>query len=205
MSNLGDISAHVKRLALAAGFDLAGIAGVGPHLELEAFEPWIEDSRHGEMGYLARRDDEGSSNGPACRTPRPGRKSVIVCALNYNADAPYSTHAGTTREGWIARYAWRRSDYHELVLPRLRELEAASPNFRDQSGEPFRSWCYVDTGPIVERVFAKHAGIGWIGKNTCILNQKLGSWLFLGVILTNLPLQPDLARRRSLRLLHPLP
>jgi epoxyqueuosine reductase len=192
MSNFGDISADVKRLALAQGFDLAGIAGVGPHVELDAFEPWIEAGRHGEMGYLAGRDGQGKLKRASLQNSAPWAKSVIVCGLNYNTDAPYSTHAGTTREGWIARYAWSEIDYHQLVLPRLRDLEAAISQLPRPTAEPFRSWCYVDTGPIVERVFAKHAGIGWIGKNTCILNQKLGSWLFLGVILTNLPLQPDL-------------
>jgi epoxyqueuosine reductase len=78
------------------------------------------------------------------------------------------------------------------MLPKLRALEAQIANMAKNAGEDFRSWCYVDTGPIVERVYAKYAGIGWIGKNTCIINQGLGSWLFLGTILTSLPLRPDL-------------
>jgi epoxyqueuosine reductase len=192
MSNFGDISADVKRFALAQGFDLAGIAGVGPHPELDAFGPWIEAGRHGEMEYLARRDESGNLKRASLQTAAPWARSVIVCGVNYNTEAPYSTHAGSTREGWIARYAWSETDYHEVVLPRLRKVEAALATLSQQANKPFRSWCYVDTGPVVERVFAKYAGIGWIGKNTCILNQELGSWLFLGVILTNLPLQADL-------------
>ena len=109
--------------------------------------------------------------------------------------------------GWIARYAWSERDYHDTVLERLRRVEASLPVLTaefsprrqppflpgtQQQPEPLRTWCYVDTGPVVERVFARHAGVGWLGKNTCIINQQLGSWLFLGVLLTSLPLPPDL-------------
>jgi epoxyqueuosine reductase len=192
MPDFTAISSQVKLLALEHGFDLAGIAGVAPHPELNAFAPWIEAGRHGEMQYLATRNAHGSLKRQSLHNAAPWARSVIVCAVNYNAEAPYSTHAGTTREGWIARYAWSEIDYHDVVLARLRNLEARVADLAEHSNDAFRSWCYVDTGPIVERVFAKYAGIGWIGKNTCILNQKLGSWLFLGVILTNLALEPSL-------------
>ena len=186
------LAIQIKQLAREQGFDLAGVAGVDGHAELEHFAPWIERGRHGEMGYLAARNDQGALKRQSLQNAAPWARSVIVCAVNYNADAPYSTHAGTTREGWIARYAWSAADYHDVLLPRLRKLEAAIALLAPNEGIPFRSWCYVDTGPVVERVFAKYAGIGWIGKNTCILNQKMGSWLFLGVILTNLALEVDL-------------
>jgi epoxyqueuosine reductase len=190
---ISDVSDRIKRLAREQGFDLAGIAGVEGHPELDHFTPWIETGRHGEMGYLAARNQAGELKRKSLGNTAPWARSVIVCAVNYNASGPYSTHAGSTREGWIARYAWSEADYHEVMLGQLRKLEAQIADFaKEQSREPFRSWCYVDTGPIVERVFAKYAGIGWIGKNTCILNEKLGSWLFLGVILTNLALPPDL-------------
>ena len=101
-------------------------------------------------------------------------------------------------KGWISRYAWSREDYHDAVLRRLREVESKLGNFLDSADEfssnrelTFRS--YVDTGPLIERVYAKYAGIGWIGKNTCVINQKLGSWLFLGVILTSLEATAGLA------------
>jgi epoxyqueuosine reductase len=108
-----------------------------------------------------------------------------------------------TDRGWISRYAWSREDYHDAVLDRLKQVEAALHQFVLQQtvlqqrlfAEPQGSLTtrsYVDTGPIVERVFAKYAGVGWMGKNTCIINQKKGSWLFLGVILTSLELEPDL-------------
>jgi epoxyqueuosine reductase len=192
MPDFSVISDQIKLLAITHGFDLAGIAGVAPPPELNAFGPWIEAGRHGEMQYLAARDAHGSLKRESLQNAAPWARSVIVCAVNYNADAPYSTHAGATREGWIARYAWSEIDYHDVVLARLRKLEGRVADLVKDSADAFRSWCYVDTGPIVERVFAKYAGIGWIGKNTCILNQQLGSWLFLGVILTNLALQPDL-------------
>jgi epoxyqueuosine reductase len=104
--------------------------------------------------------------------------------------------------GWISRYAWGHEDYHEAVMRRLRvvEGELLSACRRRGQGAPatagetpaLQTRCYVDTGPIVERVYAKYAGVGWVGKNTCVLNQKQGSWLFLGVILTSLELEPDL-------------
>ncbi len=191
MSSISAISDAVRRLAREHGFDLAGIAGVGPHPELKSFEPWIKEGLHGEMDYLAARNDRDELKRADLQNAAPWARSVVVCAVNYNSCAPYSTHAGSNREGWIARYAQGGVDYHDVLLPRLRKLEAAIAQLAPED-QPFRSGCYVDTGPVVERVFAKYAGIGWIGKNTCILNERLGSWVFLGVILTNLALEPDL-------------
>src|SRR5208282_4291490 len=88
--------------------------------------------------------------------------------------------------GWISRYAWSGQDYHDVVMVRLRQVEAVLRS--TSASDELITRCYVDTGPIVERLVAKYAGVGWIGKNTCIINQKLGSWLFLGVILTSLDL-----------------
>jgi epoxyqueuosine reductase len=191
-SRIAEMSAQIHHFAALEGFDLAGIAGVGPHPELESFRPWLEAAYHGEMSYLAAQNSEGQLKRSALANAAPWARSVVVCAVNYNAPGPYSTHAGNSNEGWIARYAWSKTDYHEVVLTGLRNLELKIASLAASvSAEPFRSWCYVDTGPVVERVFAKYAGIGWIGKNACVLNEKLGSWLFLGVILTNLHLQPD--------------
>src|SRR5882762_8392089 len=92
-----------------------------------------------------------------------------------------------------ARYAWGHEDYHDAVMSKLRVVEKRLRDAVPESETPVLQTCgYVDTGPIVEREYAKYAGVGWIGKNTCILNQKMGSWLFLGVILTSLELEPDL-------------
>src|SRR6202007_864933 len=96
-----------------------------------------------------------------------------------------------SNRGWISRYAWGREDYHSAVMRRLLQVERALHKAVSEPDRELVTRCYVDTGPLVERVYAKYAGVGWIGKNTCILNQKLGSWLFLGVILTSLELEPD--------------
>jgi len=182
------ISESVKQAALQIGFDLAGIAGIGEFPELEYFPKWVEAGYAGEMKYLETRDETGHLKRATLSRVAPWARSVVVCALNYNTAHAYSTQVTDPQRGWISRYAWSRDDYHEAVMRRLREVERRIHEFSDH---PLESRCYVDTGPLVERVYAKYAGVGWIGKNTCVLNQKLGSWLFLGVILTSLELQPD--------------
>ena len=232
---LTSISAAVKQSARELGFDLAGIAPVQQFRELEYFPQWIAEQRHGEMRYLESRTESGELKRASIQKAAPWARSVIVCALNYNTDQPYSTEFTDKSKGWISRYAWGQRDYHDVILPKLRALEEKiEEEFADDGGEQgekqiprglkspqddkggkrglvaaglkarpsteedrvkaeeVRFWSYVDTGPIVERVLAQHAGIGWIGKNTCIINQQLGSWLFLGIILTSLELGADL-------------
>jgi epoxyqueuosine reductase len=187
------LSSEVKRLALGAGFDLAGVAGIADTPEHRFFPAWLNAGYGGEMRYLEARNDAGVLKRASLANAAPWARSVVVCALNYNTDAPYSTHSGSTSQGWISRYAWTERDYHDVLLEKLRSLEAKLVEFVGQQGlEKPRTWCYVDTGPVIERVFAQYAGIGWVGKNTCVLNEKLGSWLFLGVMLTSLELTPDL-------------
>jgi epoxyqueuosine reductase len=181
------LTTRIKHSARDAGFDLCGIAPVRDFKELNVFPAWIADGKHGEMKYMEARDEAGELKRASLARVAPWARSVIVCAINYNTAHPYSTHTEDASQGWISRYAWARDDYHDAVLSRLRKIE---DDMRElTSGEPaphFHSRSYVDTGPLMERVYAKYAGIGWIGKNTCIINQKLGSWLFLGVILTSL-------------------
>ena len=189
----GVSSGEIKRLASEVGFDLAGVAGIAETQEHRFFAQWLAEGYAGEMGYLEKCNEAGELKRASLVNAAPWARSVIVCALNYNSDQPYSTHAGTTSQGWISRYAWSRRDYHDVVLEKLRILEARlSEACKEQDITVPRTWCYVDTGPVIERIFAKYAGIGWIGKNTCILNEQLGSWLFLGVLLTSLELAPDL-------------
>jgi epoxyqueuosine reductase len=196
--------ALVNSLARQAGFTLAGIAPVPPtgsgstREERARFAQWIASGAAGEMDYLKRRNENGELIRSSLHAVFPWVKSVIVCAANYNSAQPRSTDPAPDDAGWIARYAQsgspsatgetpRPSDYHKVLFKRLQSLDAA---LRQHTGE-FESRCYVDTGPLVERVYARYTGIGWTGKNTCILNQQLGSWLFLGVILTSIDLQPD--------------
>src|SRR5207253_6066625 len=110
----------------------------------------------------------------------------IVCAINYNTAQPYSTAFNHPGHGWISRYAWSMEDYHEAVMRRLREVESRLRQESARLQEELQTRCYVDTGPLVERVYAKYAGLGWVGKNTCIINQQIGSWIFLGSILTSI-------------------
>jgi epoxyqueuosine reductase len=153
---------------------------------LEHYGEWLERGYAGEMKYLAdaRRQD--------VRSAASGVRSVIVCALNYNSDQPYSTEIESESvevpRGWISRYAWG-DDYHEVMWEKLNLLaEQMRAHF---TGE-FELRAYADTGPVHERSAAKYAGLGWLAKNTLLINQQLGSWLFLGIIVTSLPLAPTL-------------
>ncbi len=188
------LAEFVKKAALEEGFSLAGIAPAAPLSELEYFPAWIDGGYHGEMEYLAKTNDAGQLKRAALANVAPWARSVVVCAANYNSGAPYSTQCEDPAGGWISRYAFVQSDYHKLLLGRLRRVEARMVEriAADGHAKP-RTWCYVDTGPVVERVLAQHSGIGWTGKNGCILNQQLGSWLFLGVILSGHGMPPDLA------------
>jgi epoxyqueuosine reductase len=185
------ISEFIKSAALEAGFDLAGIAPVQQFEELRKFPEWIAAGRAGEMKYLESRNQAGELRRASVKSAFPWARSVIVCTINYNTRHPYSTEVKNCGQGWISRYAWSREDYHDSVLGRLRAVEERLKEFCGSELQ-LETRSYVDTGPIVERVYAKYAGVGWIGKNTCLINQSIGSWLFLGVIVTSLELVADL-------------
>ncbi len=148
------------------------------------------------MEYLKRRDEAGALLRSGVQVAMPWARSVIVCAFNYNAAAPRSIEPADASAGWIARYAWSGkssedgglspTDYHDELLTRLRTVESA---LRERVDCETR--CYVDTGPLVERSAAAHAGVGWIGKNTCVIRQGTGSWLLLGVVVTSLAVAAD--------------
>jgi epoxyqueuosine reductase len=189
----------VDSLARQAGFATAGIAAVPEPGSAEdeeergRFAGWVEEGRAGEMEYLKRRDEAGRLLRSSVRVALPWARSVIVCAANYNSSQPRSIDPAPEGSGWIARYAWtgngeRPTDYHKVLRRRLEVVrDGLAADVAGEAGA-FESRCFVDTGPVVERVYARYAGVGWVGKNTCILNQKLGSWLFLGVIVTSLEL-----------------
>ncbi len=182
----------IAEQAAKLGFDLCGVVRAEKFPELQQFEEWLRRDYGGEMKYLA---DERRRE-PAL--VMDNLQSVIVCALNYNTAFPYSVDAAAAPaasgpRGWISRYAWG-SDYHEVLWGKLNALQAA---LHEKFTEPFAVRSYADTGPVAERIFAKYAGLGWLGKNTLLLNETLGSWCFLGVILTSLDLQPTLAPAES--------
>jgi len=189
--------------ARASGFDLCGVAPAAPENsastdgsdsasaasfpELHHLPEWLARGYGGEMNYLhdPRRADP--------RRVLEGARSLIVVALNYNspprsAASPEDADTDSPR-GWISRYAWG-DDYHDVIQQKLRALIS---DMRAEFAEPFAARAYTDTGPIIERVAAKHAGLGWLAKNTCLINSQLGSWLFLGVIVTTLALEPTVA------------
>src|SRR5580658_5242866 len=174
--------------ARGVGFDLCGVAPADAFPELAQVSTWLDSGHAGEMNYL--RDERRVDP----RLALEGARSLIVVALNYNSPQPYSTEQGGVRDddaprGWISRYAWG-DDYHEVLREKLNTLVA---RMHSEWPEPFEARAYVDTGPVVERVAAKYAGLGWLAKNTCLINQQLGSWLFLGVILTTLELEASLS------------
>jgi epoxyqueuosine reductase len=180
----------VTDAALAAGFDRAGVASLArPLPELDFFPGWIDRGAAGEMAYLAARDEQGRLKRASVQATFPWAKSAVVCLLSYNTDRPYSTECRDAGRGWISRYAWFQNiDYHDAVMSRLVEVETAI----QRACPDARTRRYVDTGPLVERVLAKHAGLGWLAKNTCVIHEELGSWFFLGVVLTSLELAPAL-------------
>ena len=168
------------------GFDLCGIAPVEGLADPAHFREWLERGYAGRMQYLhdPRRAD--------VTRVLPDARTIIVCALNYNTASPASIEASAQAadeelHGWISRYAWG-DDYHVVIGNKLEHLVAA---MRAHFSGPWQARAYVDTGPISERLAAQQAGLGWQAKNTCLINEKLGSWIFLGVILTSLELTPS--------------
>ncbi len=200
-----ELIAWVRGRARAEGIELSGVAAAPAASEpagqqtAERFSEWVDLGRQGEMKYLERRDDCGELLRRSARVAMPWARSVLVCAFNYHGDGPHSMDPAGKDEGWIARYAWlgtpqgRPADYHDALLQPLRNIEEAL-----RARIPCETRSYVDTGPLLERDFAQRAGVGWIGKNTCVLNQEVGSWLLLGVIVTSLDLPEAVALASAL-------
>ncbi len=201
----------IEAQAREAGFDLTGLAAVpdpdsaNARAEAQRFAGWIASGAAGEMDWLKRTGADGGFVRGDLRRSMPWARSVLVCAVNYNADGPRSTDPAPKDAGWIARYAWSGqgggdmapgevssecagSDYHEELLPRL---QSVAKRLRERFGAGCETRAYVDTGPILERGYAARAGVGWIGRNTCVLNQGQGSWLLLGVVVTSLELAAE--------------
>src|SRR5687768_11172459 len=164
----------VKAEAYGLGFDLAGVASLGPAESAEKFEDWLARGYAGEMEYLGR----GAGKRADSRLPFPGARSAVVVGLNYG---------GTSPPGPVARYA-RGDDYHDVMWRRLDKLHEWIDR---QAGRPIAGKSYVDTGPILERDLARRAGLGWFGKNTNLVNPRLGSFFFIGALVVDVELVPD--------------
>ena len=172
----------IKGKARELGFDLCGIATADAYPELDFLPEWLERGYAADMAWIGRSADRRAD----VRRVVPGARSVIVTGTLYNTDRPYSG-ALPADVAQVSRYAWG-DDYHDVLKRRLDTLLAW---MRAKSPDSFDARAYVDTGPVQERVYAQYAGLGWIGKNTCLINAALGSWLFLAEIICTLPLEPD--------------
>jgi epoxyqueuosine reductase len=173
----------VKARARALGFDLCGIAPAEAVPEAERIREWVARGYAGDMGYLprtARRRED-------VRRYLPSARSVIVTGTLYNVQRPYSVEVADPAQAIVSRYAWG-DDYHEVVGRRLDQLLEW---MRAEHGAPFEAKACVDTAPVHERAYAQAAGVGWIGKNGCVIDDQIGSWVFLGEIVCSLPLAPD--------------
>lgn len=173
----------IKEKASELGFDLCGIAPAAAFPELTFLDEWLERGYGATMTWLHR----SARRRADVREVMPSARTVVVTATNYNTDRPYSTECADPRRAHVSRYAWG-DDYHDVIAARLDALLAW---MRGAAGGPLEARAYVDTGPVQERVYARYAGIGWIGKNTCVINPGIGSWIFLSVILCSLDLDVD--------------
>ncbi|MCX8051071.1 MAG: tRNA epoxyqueuosine(34) reductase QueG [Chlorobi bacterium] len=174
------VTGELKRFCSSLGFDAVGIARAEPlDAEAEHFDEWRRRGYHGTMHYMERTRDKRLDP----RLVLPSVKSIVVVAMSY--DTPYR-HTDRPGTGKLSRYSWG-DDYHDVLLPKLeRIVEWLSEHVPD-----CQSKAYVDTGPVMEKQWARRAGIGWQGKNTNILSRQLGSFFFLGVVLTSAELKPD--------------
>jgi epoxyqueuosine reductase len=151
--------------------------------DFERFQSWTARGLAGEMRYLTdRRGDLRSS----AENLLPGVRSIVSVGLVYNGPEPYSTQFDDRERAWISRYAWG-GDYHEIIREKLQQLACKLLEI-----ENFQWRACVDTAPLLERSIGRAAGLGWVGRNTCLINQRLGSWFFLGELLTTLDLTSDL-------------
>jgi len=195
----------VREFALEAGFSEAGLVALpcaDEGRDAEQFEEWVRAGRAGTMGYLKRTGEDGRLLRARVRNAFPWARSAVVCFANYESAQPRSTEAAEDGAGWIARYAWsgqvdangvqRPSDYHKVLRKRINAVEGRIRGARRSDGlGEFEARGFVDTGPVVERALATAAGVGWTGKNTCLIHPRLGSFGFLAVLLTSLPVEDE--------------
>jgi epoxyqueuosine reductase len=175
-------SADIRELARECGFELAGVARAEPVDDRARYHDWVANGHAGLMGYLtdrraAVRDDP--------RHLLPSARSIVCVGKIYQTPWPHTVH--NPERAWISRSAWG-ADYHVEMRRGLRQLDA---RIRERAGEPVESRICVDTAPLLERSYARMAGLGWIGRNTMLIDQHAGSWFFLGELLVSLDIEPD--------------
>ncbi|MCI0552505.1 MAG: DUF1730 domain-containing protein, partial [Anaerolineae bacterium] len=180
-----DLKGKIKARALQLGFTLAGVTTPEPPPHTSTFENWLTQDHHGTMNYLATEAARARRADP--REILPECKSILVLATPYMSPSPSGRGAWGEGEARVASYAWG-NDYHDVLPARMRELVHF---IEEQVGSPVKNRYYTDTGPILERDLAQRAGIGWIGKNTCLINPKQGSYFLLSEIFLDLALEPD--------------
>jgi len=173
-----DISAPLKAQAQALGFNLIGITRAEPSAHLDAYFRWIDAGMHAEMGYMARPDRQARRRD--LNVILPGVRSLIMVGVDYHSVRVPAELANDPRRGQIAAYAWG-ADYHAILTARLEQL---ANWLHAQTTDQIAHRVYVDTGAILERSHAQQAGLGFIGKNTLLINPRRGSYFFLGEILT---------------------
>jgi len=177
-------SGEIRELARQCGFELAGVARALPGADTARYRAWTAAGHAAAMRYLTDRRGEVREDP---RNLLPGARSIVCVGKLYNTPQPYSTRFSGAERAWISRYAWG-SDYHDVVRRGLERLDAL---LRARAGSGFESRICVDTAPLLERSYARLAGLGWIGRNTCLINQQSGSWFFLGELLLSLDIAPD--------------
>lgn len=180
-----DLKNKLRTEAARLGFSLFGVTGAAPPGSLPVYLRWLDSGYHGEMAYLAvERAVERRAN-PALILPEV--KSIILLGLRYPKSNPVKLTPSVRLTGQVAAYAWGR-DYHDIIPPRLEQLTAF---MQHETGSAAVSRAYTDTGPILERDLASRAGLGWIGRNSCLIDPKTGSYYLLAELFTSLELEPD--------------
>ncbi len=176
------LSRALRLRALELGFAEFGVARVEEIEDMQHYDAWLQKGYHADMDYLQRHQEK--KNDPELIVP--GARSIIVCSYLYNSRAPRSTDSHEDDQGWISRYAWG-DDYHDTVKKMIRSLYEYLCELVPGAAGRY----YVDTGPVLERAWAQQAGLGWLGKNTCLIHPVLGSYTFIAVIITDVALQAD--------------
>lgn len=176
-------TAEVLGLARECGFELAGVARAEPLEEYLFYREWTAAGMAGQMRYLT---DHRAALRADPRMLLPEARSIICVGKIYHTPLPGSHDADDGTRGWISRYAWG-DDYHAIVRAGLRRL---LEKLRQRAGTGFVARIAVDAAPLLERALARRAGLGWIGRNTCLINERAGSWFFLGELLISLDLEP---------------